>query len=588
MLGPDGKPTGRVCFRSGYLEYMKPLLTEMLAYGIDGFHLDMVDQGFGPPYGCWCSTCKEQFQEKYAAPMPAGPTWDEAWDHMLEFRYESSHAFEKALLDHVREVAPGATVDFNYHGSPPFSWEVGQLPVRHANNADFITGETGIWGFSALGVGLNARFYSAATPGRPVQVAIQRGVRNYHDQTTRPVNDLRWELLTLLAHGTFVTIVDKTAFDGWLDPVAYARFGEVFREVHAKRAHFGQPLIESVGLYYSARSRDWYGRDEPFRYQRALAGAQRTMVYEHIPYGILLDENLSHEMLSQHRVVILPNVAILEPSEIERLRHYVEEGGKLVITGITGAFNHMGQPDPSDTLAELIGARRKSVLPSEDNHVRLPIEIDEKSQALSAGIPADWPFLVYGPAVVYQPTTAQPIGDLHRPHRTKLQQEGKEGTGTPMSAGERVGPAILINKLGKGRVLTFAASPDVATSSEFPVIEVRYLLRNAVRWLDPEPTVEVEAPTFVESVVSDDAATRTLRVHLLGYSAPPTPTPGRNRPFVLPGLIEDVPSFRARIRVRRPVQDVRVLDPESKLYWPAEDWIEVEVKDLHETIVIQY
>ena len=56
-------------------------------------------------------------------------------------------------------------MDFNYHGNPPFSWEVGQRPVQHAGNGDFVTGETGIWGFSALGVGLNAEFYRAATPG---------------------------------------------------------------------------------------------------------------------------------------------------------------------------------------------------------------------------------------------------------------------------------------------------------------------------------------------------------------------------------------------------------------------------------------
>ena len=130
--------------------------------------------------------------------MPAGATWDEAWDHMLEFRYRSSERFEKAAHSLTsNRSTPRATVDYNYHGNPPFSFEVGQRPVQHAGNADFVTGETGVWGFSALGVGLNAEFYRAATPGRPFQIAIQRGVRMYHDQTTRPLNDIRWELFTL-------------------------------------------------------------------------------------------------------------------------------------------------------------------------------------------------------------------------------------------------------------------------------------------------------------------------------------------------------------------------------------------------------
>ena len=286
MRGADGKPMGRFCYNSGYLEAMKQIVAEQLAYGIDGFHIDMVDQGFGPPYGCWCDACREQFEAEFGRPMPKGVTWDEAWDRMLEFRYRTSERFEKALYAHIKAVNPRATVDFNYHGNPPFSWEVGQRPVQHAGNSDFVTGETGVWGFSALTVGLNAEFYRAATPRQRVQVAMQRGVRMYHDQTTRPLNDIRWELFTLLAHGAFVTMVDKTGFDGWLDPVAYERIGAAFEEAQAKRGHFGQSRSQEVGIYYSSRTRDWVGREKPAEYFQSFQGAHKAMVYEHIPWGV--------------------------------------------------------------------------------------------------------------------------------------------------------------------------------------------------------------------------------------------------------------------------------------------------------------
>jgi hypothetical protein len=48
-------------------------------------------------------------------------------------------------------------------------------------------------------------------------------------------------------------------------------------------------------------------------------------------------------------------------------------------------------------------------------------------------------------------------------------------------------------------------------------------------------------------VVTDDPATRTLRVHLIAYNATPQTTPAKERPYVLPGLIEDAPMFRASI-----------------------------------------
>jgi hypothetical protein len=215
--------------------------------------------------------------------MPKGPTWDKDWDRMLEFRYQTSERFEKELYRHIKSINPKATVDYNYHGNPPFSFEVGQRPVQHAGNADFVTGETGVWGFSALTVGLNAEFYRTSTPGKPFQVAIQRGVRMYHDQTTRPLNDMRWEMYTLLAHGAFVTLVDKTGFDGRLDPMAYARIGELFHEARSKQQQFGFAPVQEVGIYFSSRTRDWYGRERPASYFQSFQGAHKAMVYEHIP-----------------------------------------------------------------------------------------------------------------------------------------------------------------------------------------------------------------------------------------------------------------------------------------------------------------
>ena len=47
---------------------------------------------------------------------------------MLQFRYDTSERFEKQLTAYIKTLKPEATVDYNYHGSPPFSFEVGQTP----------------------------------------------------------------------------------------------------------------------------------------------------------------------------------------------------------------------------------------------------------------------------------------------------------------------------------------------------------------------------------------------------------------------------------------------------------------------------
>jgi len=588
MRGVDGRPLGRFCYNSGYLEAMKAIVAELLDYGIAGFHVDMLDQGFGPPYGCWCDTCRTLFEKEFGQPPPAGVTWDAVWDRMLEFRYRSSERFERALAAHIKALDPRATVDFNYHGNPPFAFEVGQRPVQHAGNGDFITGETGVWGFSALTVGLNAAFYRAAAPQQRVQVAMQRGVRMYHDQTTRPLADLRWEMFTLLAHGAFVTVVDKTGFDGGLDPVAYDRLGAAFQEALAKRAHFGQQPVAEVGIYFSSRTRDWLGREKPAEYFQSFQGAHKAMVYEHIPWGVVLEENVSLETLRRLPVLLLPNAAILAEREVALLRRYVEDGGRLVVTGQSGQFDRLGNPMTDPALSELIGARVVGRLDSLDNWMRFAgsrAALGDLQLPLSAR--PDWPFLVKGPATLYKPTTARTTGELLKPHRTTRQREGREGTEWPMSADTPVGPAILVNTLGRGKVLTFAGSPDFATASEHHIVEARKLLAEAIRSLHPRPRVRVTAPANVESVVTDDPATRTLRVHLLAYNSPPQTTPAKERPYVLPGLIEDAPLYRASVTFAEPIQKATALARTTSLKRRGRT-LEATVADIHEVIVVRY
>jgi hypothetical protein len=89
-----------------------------------------------------------------------------------------------------------------------------------------------------------------------------------------------------------------------------------------------------------------------------------------------------------------------------------------------------------------------------------------------------------------------------------------------MSAETAVGPAMLRHHVGTGEVLTFTASPDYATASDHHIAETRRLIASAVHLLHPSPRVRVTAPATVEAVITDDPASRTLHIHLLGYNAP--------------------------------------------------------------------
>jgi hypothetical protein len=105
--------------------------------------------------------------------------------------------------------------------------------------------------------------------------------------------------------------------------------------------------------------------------------------------------------------------------------------------------------------------------------------------------------------------------------------------------------------------------------------------------LNPRPRVRVEAPANVEAVVTDDPATRTLRIHLIAYNATPQTTPVKERPYIMPGLIEDAPIFRASFEVRDGLKSAKAFNRSTQLKKRGKR-VEVTVADIHDVIVCRY
>jgi hypothetical protein len=393
-----------------------------------------------------------------------------------------------------------------------------------------------------------------------------------------------------------------------------SRIGELLGEARANRMHFGQAPVCEVGIYFSTRTRDWIGRDKPATWFQNVQGAHKACVYEHLGFGFLFDENLTLEGLKQFPVVCLPNTGILSPREVDLFRRYVEEGGTLLITGQGGQFDRLGKPLAASTLDGLIGAKMKRRMEGTDHWMRFAASVIPGSgtmlfadspegeaarrkalhaqdvafaPALLRPGPANWPFLVRGSATVYEPTTATPVGELLDSHRAALANPDGYNADWPLSPRQVVGPAVLLNSIGKGTVLTFAGSPDFATAGEHHIVETRKLFANAVRLLNPNPRVRITAPANVEAVVTDDPTTRTLRVHFIAYNATPQTTPVKERPYVLPGLIEDAPMFRASIELRDGLKSAKALNRTTQLKKRGKR-VELVVEDIHEIVQCRY
>jgi hypothetical protein len=97
----------------------------------------------------------------------------------------------------------------------------------------------------------------------------------------------------------------------------------------------------------------------------------------------------------------------------------------------------------------------------------------------------------------------------------------------------------------------------------------------------------VDAPANVEAIVTDDPATRTLRIHLIAYNATPQTTPVKDRPYIMPGLIEDKPIFRASFELRDALKTAKALNRSTQLKKRG-NRVEVTIADIHDVIVCRY
>jgi hypothetical protein len=114
--------------------------------------------------------------------------------------------------------------------------------------------------------------------------------------------------------------------------------------------------IANVGVVWSQRNTDFYGRDNPEELvEQPWRGFTQALVRARIPYLPVHVDHLEREGANL-AVLILPNLAALSDEQVAAVRRFVERGGALIATGQTSLCNEWGDPRPDFALADLFGA----------------------------------------------------------------------------------------------------------------------------------------------------------------------------------------------------------------------------------------
>jgi hypothetical protein len=116
--------------------------------------------------------------------------------------------------------------------------------------------------------------------------------------------------------------------------------------------------VASVGVVWSQRSVDFYGRDSADELtEQPLRGWMHALVRARIPYVPLHVDQIDTAG-RELAVLILPNLGALADAQVAAIRRFVERGGALIATGQTSLFDEWGDARPDFALADLFGVSR--------------------------------------------------------------------------------------------------------------------------------------------------------------------------------------------------------------------------------------
>ncbi len=211
-------------------------------------------------------------------------------------------------------------------------------------------------------------------------------------------NALRYECAAMLAYGAKCSVGDQLPPNGKIDESTYNIIGQAYAEVEAKEpwcndvTSIADMAILSAEACAAKAQRDGHASAGPD------TGAARVLLEGHYLFDVI-DASMD---LHRYRLLILPDDITINASLKTQLENYVQQGGRLLLTGNSG-LNSDGEGFAMD-----IGAKHHGPSAYEHDFV-LPID------ALRTPYVND-PMVMYMRSQRITATTGQSLGDVYDPY----------------------------------------------------------------------------------------------------------------------------------------------------------------------------
>ena len=321
-VGTNGKNlefnnTVAVCLNGGYYQqYSFEILKEVISnYDIDGIFFNMMGHT-GPSYNgefhgiCQCESCKKRFFEKTGLKLPKSNS-DPQMNEYRKFQRETSNELYLKVTEFIKQQDPSLVV-YNYN-------DIGTSWIASESGASMRPGVDNIY-HATINVKRTLGTYKDRNPVNLVMGFQAIGYRNIMSSP----NLLRTWWLEDMLHGApigFVVVGTLVHYEDRLFiPIVNELFA--FHKAHEKLFTNVQ-AVNRVALLQ--------GNGSEFQ------GMIKLLSEEHIMYDVINPAYLGTERtprkIEDYDVIIVDYIPNLSEELVNLLDNYVQNGGKLLITG---------------------------------------------------------------------------------------------------------------------------------------------------------------------------------------------------------------------------------------------------------------
>lgn len=300
-------------------EYADELLAQteelMASYDCDGFFYDIV---MYHPDGCVNPPALASMRKLGLDPRE--PLDRRKHNHLLARR------FMERTTNLIRAKLPDAGIFYNSRWGLHFADE-----QQYYSQVEVESLPTGGWGYSFY------PYWSRYARQFPLPLLGMTGRfhRSWADWGGLKHPDaLRFECGGILANGGAVSIGDQLHPRGKLNEAVYEVIGEAFRDVEKVEAYcIGAKAETEVGLLVLNPLADKANQSTAGIVSSSsenLEGAAKMLLELHCQFDVITDKVCSD--FSRYKVLVVPDRAIATAEAVERLRQFVRDGGKLLLS----------------------------------------------------------------------------------------------------------------------------------------------------------------------------------------------------------------------------------------------------------------